>query len=40
MKERIMGMGGQGMPLIMPGMKFTKPSEAKKQEAEALEKLK
>lgn len=25
-KDRIVGMGGQGMPLILPGMKLTKPS--------------
>ena len=25
-KMAVGGMGGMGMPLIMPGMKFTKPS--------------
>jgi len=26
----MIGLGGQGMPMILPGMKITKPSEAKK----------
>ena len=29
--KKMGGMGGMGMPLIMPGMKLTKPSEAKKE---------
>lgn len=34
--QNVAKAGGAGMPLFPPGMVFTKPSAAKKQEAEAL----
>ena len=34
-----MQMPGMGMPLIPKGMVLSKPSEAKKQEAEALKRM-
>ena len=38
--ERMQKIGGMGMPLLPPGMKITKPSEAKKEEAAMLQKMK
>lgn len=39
--SQAMGMGmGMGMPIIPRGMVFTKPSETKRNEEEALKKLK
>ena len=33
-------MGGMGMPLLPPGMVITKPSEAKKEEAAMIQRIK
>ena len=38
--ERMKKMGGMGMPLLPPGMVITKPSEAKKEEAAMIQRIK